>query len=324
MLRCALQIDENGAQSLHMENTAKNFALQLGSLISLYISVGALIVLLFGLITLLYPDAADMVWEYESAQSSIRFSIALIVVFFPTYLLLTRMVNVVRRTEQGTYLTLTKWLIYLSLLIGGAALLGDLVAVINSFLSGDIALRFVLKALAFFVVVGLAFTYYLLDVRGYWQSHEKESIQYGIGAGVVVVVALIGAFMNIQSPALVREAKIDSQQIVDLGMIQSTIVSFYIENNAFPGSLDVAYLSSGINAPSAPEGRDAYEYHVLTPTSFELCATFAEATPESQQTMYGPYTMPVTSELALKNPDNWNHGAGKHCFTRILTQEFIK
>ncbi len=110
-----------------MENTAKNFALQLGSLISLYISIVALIILLSGVITLQYPDVANGYWEQESASSSIRFSIAMLFVFFPTYIALTRMVNTIRRVEQGVYLALTKWLIYLSLLIGGGAILGDLV-----------------------------------------------------------------------------------------------------------------------------------------------------------------------------------------------------
>jgi hypothetical protein len=120
-----------------MENTAKNFALQLGSLISLYVSIGALIALLFGIITLLYPDSAQYAWEGESARITIRTTIAILVVFFPTYITLTRIVNKIRRTESGTYLTLTKWLIYLSLLIGGGVLLGDLVTVLNSFSSSS-------------------------------------------------------------------------------------------------------------------------------------------------------------------------------------------
>jgi hypothetical protein len=118
-----------------MENTAKNFALQLGSLIALYVSIVALVTLLFGLITIFYPDVANGYWEYNSASSSVRFGIALLVIFFPVYIVLTRMVNTTRRIEQGSYLTLTKWLIYLSLLVGGVTILGDLVSVVNAFLN---------------------------------------------------------------------------------------------------------------------------------------------------------------------------------------------
>jgi hypothetical protein len=37
-------------------------------------------------------------------------------------------------------------LVYLSLLVGGGVLLGDLVAVILAFLNGEITTRFILKA----------------------------------------------------------------------------------------------------------------------------------------------------------------------------------
>ena len=123
-------------------NTAKHFVLQLGSLVSLYLSLTFLLVLLFGAINIIFPDAADYVWEVESAQSQIRIGIAMVIVFFPTYLLITRIVNQARRKEQnGAYLGLTKWLIYLSLLVGGLVLLIDLVVVIMTFLEGEISER---------------------------------------------------------------------------------------------------------------------------------------------------------------------------------------
>ena len=109
-------------------NTARNFALQLGSLIALYVSLSALIAVIFGVINITYPDQAEGYWAYDSAQQGIRFGIAMLLVFFPTYVVLTRTVNQIRRKETGTYLTLTKWLVYLSLLVGGGILLGDLVA----------------------------------------------------------------------------------------------------------------------------------------------------------------------------------------------------
>ena len=125
-------------------NTPKNFALQLGALITLYVSLTSLMTLLFAVITVAFPDAADGYYTVESATSTIRFSAAILIVFFPVYLWLTRTLNQIRRKEDGVYLTLTKWLIYLSLLGGGGVLLGDLVAVIYNFLEGEITTRFVL------------------------------------------------------------------------------------------------------------------------------------------------------------------------------------
>ena len=264
-----------------MENTAKNFALQLGSLITLYVSLGALISLLFGVITTQYPDAIAGYWEYDSAQYSIRLGIALLVVFFPAYVVLTRTVNTIRRTEHGTYLNLTKWLIYLSLTLGGGIMLGDLVVIINSFLNGELTTRFILKALTFLFIVGCAFVYYLLDARNYWQTHEKQSVQYAILMSVIVLAALALGFMNSDTPKEVREARLDMTQITDLTTIQWNIESYYSLTGSLPESIESAF--TGTVAPLAPEDRSPYVYTVKTSTSFELCAHFARATSKSEQ-----------------------------------------
>ncbi len=139
-------------------NTAKHTVLQLGALITLYVSLTSLVVLLFSIINLQLPDAIDSYWEIESSASSVRYAIAMLVVFFPTYITLTRVVNKTRRSETNpTYLGLTKWLLYLSLLVGGGVLLGDAVVVILNFLEGEITMRFLLKAVTLFLVVGVAF-----------------------------------------------------------------------------------------------------------------------------------------------------------------------
>jgi hypothetical protein len=125
------------------KHTPRNVVLQVGSLIALYLSVSFLLTLVFGLININYPSAADSYWEIESATEGIRLGIAMIIVFFPTYLVLTRLMNRYRRVENGAlYKNITKWLIYLSLLIGGLVLLGTLVTTIHAFLNGDLTLSF--------------------------------------------------------------------------------------------------------------------------------------------------------------------------------------
>lgn len=298
-----------------MENTAKNFALQLGSLITLYISIGSLIALLFSIITVQYPDQAQMPWEYESATSSIRFSIAMLIVFFPSYIVLTRFVNTIRRTEQGTYLTLTKWLIYLSLLVGGGVLLGDLVAVLNGFLEGELTIRFVLKALSVLLVTGSAFAYYILDVRGYWKEHEQHSVYYAVIIGAVVFLSLVTGFMNTETPGEVRDRNLDSKQLSDLQEIQSRVESYSILHEGLPTTVEDAYES--LTPPQAPDGRTAYMYQVVETNSFKLCAEFASES-TSGSDVYYPGKMLYTEPQTIKNPDDWNHGAGIWCFTRVM------
>lgn len=299
-----------------MENTSKNFVLQLGALVSLYATLSAVVTLMFGVITLAFPDAADQYWEYEGAQSMVRFGIASLIVFFPTYLVLTRMVNQIRRTEHGVYLTLTRWLIYLSLFVGGAILLGDLVAVILSFLNGEITTRFLLKAATLFVVIGAALWYYILDARGHWNTHEKRSKQVGLMATVAAVGAIVLGLINIDMPAEVREQRLDDQQITDLQDMQYRIEDYYQMNNALPENVMPLYVTG--NVPTAPEDRAAYQYRVTGARSYELCANFAQPSPDDVRESYARPMFDV--DVSYHNY-NWEHEAGEFCFTRTIPEE---
>jgi len=303
-------------------NTPRNFVLQLGALLSLYISLSALLVLLFGIINLSIPDATDSIWDIEGSQSSIRFSIAALIVFFPTFLILQRRVNQIRRHESTQrYLTITKWLIYLSLLVGGGVLLGDLVSVIMTFLEGEVTLRFILKALSVLIVVGAALYYYVQDVRSYWLQHERHSVYCSLAAIVVVFTSLIYGVSVIETPTEVREGKLDEQQINDLRNIQQHIIEYIRRNGTTPTSTATTYRS-GITPPTAPEGRVAYEY-AKTDRGFELCAEFAQT---SQKTDYlgRPAPSLADKELLVENQENWEHGTGRVCFERIVNLDVVE
>lgn len=301
-----------------MENhTAKHFVLQLGSLASLYLSLSFLLVLLFGVINLLFPDATDAVWKIEQASSSVRIGIAMVAVFFPTYLILTRYVNQARRHErEHRYLGLTKWLIYLSLLIGGGVLLGDLVAVIMNFLEGELTQRFILKALAVLIVVGAAFSYYLLDAKGYWLQNERRSIIFGSIAVVLVLISLILGFGNTSTPSEVREEKLDQTQIADLQNIQWQIQDYLVVNDTLPATLDDL---TNTKLPTAPENRPAYRYEV-TENGFNLCATFATDSKTDEYLYARPLPVMREETPSIANPNNWDHGKGEVCFERVVKQ----
>jgi hypothetical protein len=294
-------------------NTPKHFALQLGSLISLYLSLSFLLVLMFGLINLLFPDAADMQYMIESASDSVRFGIAMVVVAFPTYLILTRLINTTRRADtHEQYLTLTKWLIYLSLVVAIGALLVDLVTVVYTLLQGEITSRFIFKALAVLVIIGAAVFYYVLDARGYWLKNEQKSVWFALAATIVVVASLGLGIMQIDTPTVVREQKLDAKQVSDLQNIQYKIQEAMVTSSGtLPTSLESAYGAFPI--PTAPEGRAAYRYEV-TETGFNLCATFAEPMKSDVQ-----FSAPIMDKQAvIINPDDWQYKAGDFCFTRIV------
>jgi hypothetical protein len=294
------------------QNTARNFVLQLASLITLYVTLVASVMLVFGIINTLYPDAASYAWEYSSTQDSMRTGIAMLLVFFPVFLITTRMVNKIRRTETGTYLALTKWVVYLSILVGGVILLGDLVTVIMGFLNGELTTRFLLKAGALAGVLSFALYYFIQDARGFWLTHEKESKLYGMAA-LGIVVALLGlGFTYGDSPSKVREMKIDAEQVAKLSDMEWRVQDHYTVKSALPQTIDELYI--GIESPKAPEGRQAYTYKVVDQDTYALCAHFAyPSTPTG-------VTQPAyVGTDAIKNPyNNWDHGEGETCFERTV------
>ena len=298
-----------------MENTPRNVILQVGSLIALYLSASFLLTLVFGLINISYPSAADSYWEIESATESIRLGIAMLIVFFPTYIILTRLMNRFRRTEHGAlYQNITKWLIYLSLLISGLVLLGTLVMAIYTFLNGDLTTRFLLKAAAVVGVIGAAFHYYILDARGVWMREEGKSVMYGVGATLVVFLAIAYGVTNIETPAVVREMKLDETQVNDLRNVQYQIDSYMaMSSSSLPDTLEAAYKTAGVDVPAAPEGREGYTYE-KTDGGFKLCATFSRDSVQNEfvDTSY------IDPAAKIKNPENWNYKEGRYCFERVV------
>lgn len=282
--------------------------MQLGSLAALYVSITSLLVLLFGVINVLLPDIAANYWEAESAREAIRISIATLIVFFPAYLVLTRISNEQRRKESGgKYTAITRWLVYLSLLVAGAVMLTDLVVLIMYFLEGEITKRFLFKVFALLLVVGSAFHYYILDIRGYFIKRKDVSVYFAMGAVAVVVASLLYGFANIETPAVVREMRIDENQVTDLQDMQRKVESFFNTNQALPEDLESAY--GRLPLPTAPEGVPAYRYIPKDEVSYELCATFTHPSASASE----KYNMPIVDANY-----NWEHSSGEWCFTRTV------
>ncbi len=289
------------------EHTPKNFIIQFGSLITLYVSITALMMLLFGIININFPDDLRYYGTAESAREMMRVAIAMLIVFFPTYITLTRVSNQNRRQDEGgEYTTLAKWLVYASLLVGGGVLLGDLVTVINYFLNGEITTRFILKALALFVVVGVAFSYYLLDARGHFKENVKQSVLFGLGIGVFVLLTLVYGLTNIETPTEVREMKLDEQQVNDLRNIQMEIEAYYNIEDVLPESLVDLYEDRKLPEPAA--GRSPYTYDVIDEYTYNLCASFSYPSEEDEYYYRDVYFRDKTF--------SWDHGAGERCFKR--------
>ena len=149
--------------------SARQAFLYLISFIALYITAFSLGTLLFQFINDAYPDLAARGRHFS--VSSIRTSLASIIVAFPLYLFLMRLLKKAeKRDPEQRQSKIRKWLAYLTLVIAAGIIIGDLIAVLSGFLGGELSIRFALKALTIFTITGSIFVYYLKDLR----REEKE------------------------------------------------------------------------------------------------------------------------------------------------------
>jgi hypothetical protein len=296
----------------------KDFFMYLGGLAALYVSVVSLITLLFQYVNILFPDTLS--YYPEGYSSSVRFAIASLIIVFPLYIVLTRFLNQdLRRNPEKKGLWIRTWLIFLTLFVGGITIIIDLVVLINTFLGGEVTMRLVLKVLAVLIVVGAAFIYYFLDLKGVWERNEKRSAMFGIGAVLAVLLTIAGGFILTGSPQTQRLLAFDRQKTNDLQTIQYQVVNYWQQKQALPKTLaELEDPISGFRAPFDPQTKEPYGYTVKGKLSFELCGTFNKEAQASDA--QGAFARPVMSGYgsdALANA-TWEHGVSKQCFARTI------
>ncbi len=137
---------------------------------ALYITAFSLNDLAFKFIEQAFPDAAQR-GDGESFRNGVRWAISNLIVAFPLFLwLAVTMQRAVARDPLRRASRIRKWLTYLTLFLGAGILIGDLIALVNGVLSGELTTRFGLKVAVVAAIAGTIFGYYLNDLR----KDEKE------------------------------------------------------------------------------------------------------------------------------------------------------
>lgn len=296
--------------------TPKDFFLWAAAMVALYGSVISFITLLFQYINYAYPD--PLAYYYSDPFSgSMRFAMASLIVLVPVTILLMRYIRKdIVRTPEKNDIWVRRWALVLTVFIAGSAVIGDLIALINSFLGGDLSTRFTLKVIVLLLVAGAAFLHFLADLRGYWTANPGRAQMVGYAAGVAVLIAIVSGFFIMGTPGEVRLMRYDTQKITDLQNIQWQLVNHWQQKGVLPVSLsELEDPLSGWKAPVDPQSGESYRYERTGAQAFKACATFnGEETEDSKarslaMTPAYPYS---------KETDNWLHGQGEHCFDRTI------
>ena len=296
------------------KTTPKDFVLWLGAMITLYVSAGSLITLLFSYIDILFQDPLESMYYYDPYSGAIRFAMASLIILVPVFIGLTRYINQdIRNNPEKKTIGIRKWLIYITLLAAGAFIVGDLIALVNGFLGGELTTRFFLKVLTILVVAGSVFMYYFADIKGKWEKEEKTSKMIGMLVGVLVLGSIIAGFFLMGSPAVQRELHFDQERVNDLQSLQWQIVDFWQSKEQLPATLEELEDSiTGFRVPTDPATDQPYMYNVTGDMTFDLCATFNQPTPERGRRAIDRFP---TSGIV---DENWEHEAGEVCFDRTI------
>ena len=295
--------------------SAKDAFFHLLTFTTLYSTVISLVILAFEYIGRLFPDPAmtDYQYSYAADVSGIRWSIAVIVVSYPLFVLLSRILHREFRVQPEKLASgVRKWLTYLTLFVTACTLLGDGITLLFYLLNGELSTRFLLKVFAILVLSGLPFLYYFqvlrMDAEHYAGStiHSRFLTISGIITGLAVVYGIVLAGTPMQG----RAERFDELRVTDLRAIHSEILNeVYGQNRPYPGSpvtalpkpLPKTLQEIADNAVYQqirtvdPETGESYEYSTKG-SAYDLCAQFSLATDRKYDIF-------------------WNHPAGRHCYS---------
>ena len=288
---------------------AREAFLYLISFIALYVFAFSLGAVFFGLID---HHFSSSIYRYDPGPSAAQTTaLAAIIVAFPLYLfLMRRLAATVAADPERRQSLIRRWLTYLTLVVGAAIILGDVIALLARLLAGDPTTGFVLKVIAILLITAPIFGYYLWDMR---QAEDQvtESVARAapvllglvIGA-IVVVVATIGySIYLVGTPGQQRDVRLDERRVDDLRNISQNIDTYFDLNEEMPQSLrDLSGPRFHVRSIEDPDTGLLYEYRVMEGTRYELCAVFTTDSGERRD------------ERRSFSERIWEHGAGRHCF----------
>ena len=149
------------------KTSPKDVFLHLLAIVALYFSAGSFITLIFQLVNVWIPDlVAEHFYNLQGIYQAIRWSISVLVVVFPVYILTSWFLNKgYLANPSKRNLWIRKWLIYFTLFVSAIIIIGDLVFLMNNLLGGELTIRFLLKVLTVLFVASSVFSYYFWDLR---------------------------------------------------------------------------------------------------------------------------------------------------------------
>lgn len=254
--------------------------------------------LAFQLIDRWLADPLFSNFQRPLATYEITWSLAAILIAFPLYLLISRVVlREAAADPEKLDSGIRKWLTYMALVIAASVFMGDLIAALAYLLRGELTSRFLAKSFVVLALSGGVFFYYFGGLRktdGPTASSGRDRWITVLSSAVVGLMLILG-FLQLGPPRAQRALRADAQCVHQLYQLGMQIQNYWRSHaSQLPAAID------SLPGPHVdPVMHTHYEYLPGQGSQYELCATFAR---DSQ------------SDGITSDPDPWSHPAGRHCF----------
>jgi hypothetical protein len=142
---------------------------------ALYAWAISLVFLFFTYIDLAFPDLATRTGTYafEAMLSSIRASLATLIVSYPLFVLVWWfLLREVRMYPEKAKSGIRRWLTFLSLFVGAVTIMTDVIIVVYYAVEGELTVRFLLKVVVLFIIAGALFVYLALTLRSEGEASQ--------------------------------------------------------------------------------------------------------------------------------------------------------
>jgi amino acid transporter len=217
--------------------------------------------------------------------------------------------------------------LHFTLFAAAIVIIGDLVSLVFRFLNGDLTIQFVLKVLTVFLIAASVFTYYLWNIRKNIPATKDPRMRWFIRTVVAIAgFFIVFSFFAVGSPFSQRLTRFDERRVSNLQVIQSEIIYYWQAKEVLPQSLDQLRDSiRGFIPPIDPETGGSYQYRIMGPLEFELCADFKTSNKQDTEAGKAPVpAIPRGHNYPYPFPeDNWLHDAVRTCFTRTIDPDLF-
>jgi len=295
-----------------MNNNAKFAFWYLLSLVALTFMSIATGVIVFQIIN---QQLVDVLKNTMLSQEALKVAISAVIISAPIFYWLTCLIRrAMKKGQLSAEAPIRRWLTYFILFVSAVVAIIWLIMTINSFLNGELTLKFILKALTVLAITASIFTYYFYDIK-HGQNAKQNIIKiYLFGSLVLVAAVFVASFWFVESPTEARARQHDQGVVNDLNILDGAINNFYNANNKkLPAALsNLSEMSAAYYLPADAfvdeTGDKAYDYKLIDATHYQLCANFQ-----------------VSSEVLKQNKSyyidaRWQHEVGYQCFDRQVEE----